>query len=249
MEIAGKAVLVTGGAGALGRAITSALVQKGARVAVIDRDDAALAALKASAQVATGVSCDLTDPAATESALQKIIAAIGPIDVLLNCAGLIHSEPLAAIGVSGVQLHDVDRWRKVLAANLDTTFFTTRAVVAGMIKNRTKGVVVTLSSIAAGGTPGQSAYAAAKAGVDALTKVWAEELGPLGIRFVGIAPGYIDTPTTRAAVAPQALKDITSRVPLRRLGAAGEIADAVVAAVANDYLHGVTIPVSGGFKV
>jgi len=107
-------------------------------------------------------------------------------------------------------------------------------------------VIVNFSSIAASGNPGQSAYAAAKAGIEAMTTVWARELGPLGIRAVAIAPGFVATPSTDAAMNPDALADLKRRTPLLRLARPAEITSAVLFAIENDFLTGTTIAVDGG---
>ena len=106
-----------------------------------------------------------------------------------------------------------------------------------------------MSSVSAQGTAGQGAYAASKAGLEALTRVWSKELGLLGIRCVAVAPGYIDTPSTHAAVAEGTLRSITDRVPLRRLGNLESILQAVRFAIENDYATGATIHVDGGLTV
>jgi 3-oxoacyl-[acyl-carrier protein] reductase len=118
-----------------------------------------------------------------------------------------------------------------------------------MMTTRTKGVIVNISSVSAGGNPGQSAYAAAKAGVNALTAVWAKELGPLGIRVVAIAPGFTETDSTRAAMSETALQETIKRVPMRRLGKPEEIADGVLFAIKNDFCNGKVLALDGGLVI
>jgi 3-oxoacyl-[acyl-carrier protein] reductase len=115
-----------------------------------------------------------------------------------------------------------------------------------MVRARTKGVVVSLTSVCAKGNAGQSAYSAAKAGVEALTRVWAKELGPLGLRFVAVAPGYIDTPSTRSAVPDEILDTLKRETPLRRLGHPEHVAQAIRFAIENDMLTATTLEVDGG---
>ena len=118
-----------------------------------------------------------------------------------------------------------------------------------MAANRIKGVIVNLSSVSAAGNPGQTAYSAAKAGVEAMTAVWARELGPLGIRVVAIAPGFVDTHSTHAALSEEALKEWKRRTPLGRLGTAQEIASTVLFVLENDFISGCTIRVDGGLVI
>jgi 3-oxoacyl-[acyl-carrier protein] reductase len=110
-------------------------------------------------------------------------------------------------------------------------------------------VIVNMSSISARGNAGQSAYAAAKAGVEALTRSWAKELGPLGLRFVAVAPGFIDTPSTRAALSVEILEELKQKTPLRRLGEVANVALAVIYALENDLLTGTVLDVDGGLTI
>ncbi len=134
--------------------------------------------------------------------------------------------------------HLLENWDRVIRSNLTATFLLSSHVAEAMATSRTKGVIINFSSVSAAGNPGQSAYAAAKAGIEALTSVWAKELGPLGVRVVTIAPGFVDTPSTRTALPDDSLKEWARRTPLRRLAKADEIAGAVMFAIENDYLTG-----------
>ena len=119
-------------------------------------------------------------------------------------------------------------------------------VVERMVRSRTRGLIVNISSVMAAGNPGQSAYSAAKAGVEALAVTWARELGGFGIRAVAIAPGFIDTPSTRQGLSPERLEDWVRKTPLRRLGTVEEVARAVVYAAENDFVTGTVLEVAGG---
>jgi 3-oxoacyl-[acyl-carrier protein] reductase len=140
-------------------------------------------------------------------------------------------------------------WNKVLAADLSSVFYMTVCVVEKMITTRTRGVVVNISSVSSSGNAGQSAYSAAKAGVNALTAVWAKELGPMGIRVVALAPGFTDTDSTKDAVSEAALRETVKKVPLRRLGKPAEIADGVVSVIRNDFFNGKVFELDGGLIV
>jgi 3-oxoacyl-[acyl-carrier protein] reductase len=245
MTLDGRTALVTGGTGFLGRAIALGLREQGCRVVVVDRDESALAALAPDTQAGAMV-CDLTQPDAAERTVSEAWQRFGPISILVNAVGMIHSAPLLNLTSATGRRHDIAAYRAVIDANLTAVFLATVNMVDHMVATRTRGVVVNLSSIAAHGNAGQGVYAAAKAGVNALTSAWAKELGPLGIRFVAVAPGFIDAPTTRAALADSVLKDWVRRTPLRRLGPVESVTSAVLFAITNDYLTGKVIDVDGG---
>jgi 3-oxoacyl-[acyl-carrier protein] reductase len=234
MDVSGKTVLVAGGAGSLGSEIAESLRARGANVVVID------------AREPSDVQLDATDDAAVGAAIAQIAKQHGKISVLVNCMGLIHSEPLVSLTNPTERRHRMSTWNATIASNLTATFVLGSHAAEHMATTRSKGVIVNFSSIAASGNPGQSAYAAAKAGVEAMTVVWARELGPLGIRAVAIAPGFVATPSTDAAMNEQALSDLKRRTPLMRLAKPAEISAAVEFAIANDFLTGTTISVDGG---
>jgi 3-oxoacyl-[acyl-carrier protein] reductase len=246
LRIEGAVVLVTGAARGLGLAIATHLRGRGATVIAADIDAAALAALPEGMEAAT---LDITDPAAVSACVQAAWARHGRIDVLVNNAGAIHSEPMIDIMRPDAMMHDLGRFRRCLAANLESVFIMTSGVVEHMARKRVRGLVVNISSISARGNAGQTAYAAAKAGVNAMTVTWAKEWGPFGIRCNAVAPGFIDTPSTRAALAPAHLKHVETSTPLRRLGRAEEVAQAVASLVENDFVNGIVLDVHGGLSI
>ncbi|MBX9595762.1 MAG: SDR family oxidoreductase [Roseomonas sp.] len=246
MRIEGAIVLVTGAARGLGLAIATHLQGRGATVIAADIDAAALAALPEGIGAAT---VDITDPEAVAACVQDLWARHGRIDVLVNNAGAIHSEPMIDIMRPDAMMHDLGRFRRCLAANLESVFIMTSAVVEQMARRRVRGLVVNISSISARGNAGQTAYAAAKAGVNAMTVTWAKEWGAFGIRCNAVAPGFIDTPSTRTALSPPHLKHVETSTPLRRLGRADEVAQAVGSLVENDFVNGIVLDVHGGLSI
>lgn len=246
MRIETAVALVTGGGRGLGRAIAEHLAALGAVVVVADRDEAALADLPSGI---TGVVLDVTQPDDARVRVAELATRHGRIDILVNNAGVIVSEPFVNPMRPDALMHDYARFRHALTVNLDSVFIMTSAVVEAMVTRRTRGAIVNISSISAGGNEGQTAYAAAKAGVEAMTITWAKELGRWGIRCNAVAPGFVDTPSTRAALSAATIKHLESATPLRRLGAPTEVAAAVVAAVENDFMTGAVLRVDGGLRL
>lgn len=244
MELRGKQIIVTGGVKGLGRAMVEELVSRECNVTVFDIDVAGFDELqKAGVRC---VACDVTNYEQVNAAVEEFN---GVPDVLINNAGILYSEPLIRITEDGLKLHAYDTWDRVLRTNLNSVFYMTAPVVAKMVTTRTKGVVVNIGSVSAAGNPGASAYSAAKAAVHALTQAWAKELGPMGIRVIAIAPGFMDTDSAHAATSETALRETIKRVPLRRLGKAEEVAAAVVAAIENDFFNGKVFELDGGLIV
>jgi 3-oxoacyl-[acyl-carrier protein] reductase len=246
LEVKGAVALVTGGAQGLGLAIARRLADEGATVVVADRNADALATLP---QNLEGVVMDVTDTEQVRPVVADIVARHGRLDILVNNAGVIFSEPFVNVMNPVGIMHDYGRFRASLTANLESVFIVTAAVVEHMVRCRTKGAIVNISSISACGNEGQTAYSAAKAGVNAMTVTWSKELGRWGIRSNAVAPGFIDTESTRQALKEAVLKHIQSTTPLRRLGQADEVAQAVIALVANDFINGTILNVNGGLSI
>lgn len=249
MELRGKKVIVTGGVRGLGRAMVDKLLTNEAIVTVIDLSAAGLVELRQEHESVNCVECDVSDLAQVKRAARLYHDEFGCADVLINNAGVLYSEPLIKITSEGVASHDPETWNKVLAANLTSVFYMTSCVVEKMISTRTKGVIVNISSVSASGNAGQSAYSAAKAGVNALTAVWAKELSPMGIRVAAVAPGFTETESTKEAVSETMLRETIKRVPLRRLGRPAEIADGVLSVITNDFFNGKILELDGGLIV
>lgn len=246
MKTEGAVALVTGGARGLGLEIARRLADEGATVIVGDRDAEAIDALPSGLE---GVVMDVTDPDQVKSAVEGVVERHNRLEILVNNAGVISSEPFVNIMNPDGMMHDYERFRSSLRVNLDSVFIVTSAVVEHMIKQRTKGSIVNISSISACGNEGQTAYSAAKAGVNAMTVTWSKELGRWGIRCNAVAPGFIGTDSTRAAINETGLKHIRDNTPLRRLGDAQDVALAVHSMIENDFLNGVVLDVNGGLRI
>ncbi|HET6891213.1 MAG TPA: SDR family NAD(P)-dependent oxidoreductase [Pyrinomonadaceae bacterium] len=249
MELRGKRAIVTGGVRGLGRATVDKLIASEAVVTVFDLNVAGLNELREQQSRVNCVECDVSDYEQVISATSRYHQEFGAAEILINNAGILYSEPLIKITPNGVARHDAAMWNKVLAADLSSVFYMTACIVEKMITTRTRGVVVNISSVSSGGNAGQSAYSAAKAGVNALTAVWAKELSPMGIRVIGVAPGFTDTDSTKEAVSEAALRETVKKVPLRRLGKPQEIAEGVLSVIKNDFFNGKVLELDGGLIV
>lgn len=244
MDLTDKLVIVTGGAKGIGLAIAEQLASRRAKVAIIDTDESALAEISSDSRYVCR-SCDLTNEGQINTLLPELFSTFGPVWGLVNNAGLMHSEPLFS-PMGAHKRHLIENWRRVIDINLTAPFVISSYVVENMVMNRTKGLIINISSVSARGNPGQTAYAAAKSGLEAMTKVWSRELGSVGVRSIAIAPGFVDTPSMHGAIRKHQLDEIKMKVPLKRVGRVDEIASAVIFAFENDYLNGVVIPVDGG---
>jgi 3-oxoacyl-[acyl-carrier protein] reductase len=246
MNLDNKVAIVTGGASGLGASITRALIDKNANVVVLDIDQDALENLEDNERLLK-IQFDITQKEKLSSVISLIIEKFSKIDILVNNAGILYSEPLINI-MATEKRHGIENWQKVIDLNLTTPFILTSYVAEQMILKRTKGVIINISSISAKGNAGQSAYSAAKAGLEALTKVWAKELGAFSIRSVAVAPGFMDTLSTHSAISDDILEGVKKNIPLKKLGTPDCIASTVIFAIENDYISGKVISVDGGLS-
>jgi NAD(P)-dependent dehydrogenase (short-subunit alcohol dehydrogenase family) len=244
-ELAGKSGIVTGAASGIGREIAAAFVAAGARVAVLDQDGAgARAAADELGPAALGLECDITDEGAVGAIFGEVAAAYDGLDFLVNNAGVRH--------VASIVEETLDAWRHTLEVNLTGTFICSRAAIAPML-SRGGGSIVNLASMAGElALTDRSAYTVSKAGIVALTKSLAVELGDQGIRANAIAPGVIETPLSAPYFEDEAMvATLRENSPLGRWGQVGEIAAPAVflCSDAASFVHGATLFVDGGWTV
>jgi acetoacetyl-CoA reductase len=234
-----RVAVVTGGTRGIGRAISEGLKAAGCKVAAnYGGNDAVAAAFTKE----TGISAyrfDVSNFAACQDGVKQIAAELGPIEILVNNAGITRDGTL--------QRMNFEQWNAVIQTNLSSCFNMCRCVIDGM-RERNFGRIVNIGSInGQAGQYGQVNYAAAKSGIHGFTKALAQEGASKGITVNAIAPGYIDTEMVRA-VPPNVLEKIVARIPVGRLGHAEEIARGVLFLVADDagFITGSTLSINGG---
>ena len=166
----------------------------------------------------------------------------------MNNAGLISNSLLVNYMIKD-SLPDLKIWDDTMNINLKAPYFISSLAAQDMIKNRREGVIINISSIASRGNSGQSVYSSSKAGLETLTKVWAQELGPFGIRCAAVAPGYIETNSTKKALKEDKLNEIKNKIPLKKLGKIENITKSIRFVIENDYFNGSVLNVDGGLSI
>jgi 3-oxoacyl-[acyl-carrier protein] reductase len=249
MKLPDQVILLTGGAGAIGRHLVEDLLPETSKLIVLDRDSEALGDLQSTFPQLACYPCDLANAAEVDDTVTTIYEEQPGITVVINNAGLIHSEPLVNLLSRADKKHGLETWKRTIDCNLNSVFYLTSCVVAKMVETRTKGVIINVSSISAHGNVGQSAYSAAKAAVNALTVTWAKELGMFGIRSAAIAPGFFDTSSTREALSEANLAKLKKQTPIGRLGDPHELTNAVRFIVENDFFTGRILELDGGLRI
>jgi 3-oxoacyl-[acyl-carrier protein] reductase len=250
MRFDDRVVLVTGAARGIGAATARRFAGEGARVAVLDLDQDAAAATAASlgSPKATGVGCDVTDGAAVDRAVERVVDDLGGLHVLVNNAGVTRDNLLFKMSESD--------WDTVINVHLRGAFLMTKAAQQVFVAQR-YGKIVNLSSVSALGNRGQANYSAAKMGIQGLTRTLAIELGPYGVNVNAVAPGFIVTDMTdetarRVGSTPEEFRrGIAEITPVRRVGQPDDIAAAITFLASDEasFITGQTVYVDGGRRL
>jgi 3-oxoacyl-[acyl-carrier protein] reductase len=242
--LVGRVAFITGAGSGIGRAISMRFAEEGAAVAAVDLNERAASetadAVRRLGGRAEALRADVANAADVEAAAHRAQAALGRLDILVNNAGVTRDATIR-------KMTDED-WDVVIAVHLRGTFLCTRAVVPRIREGGRGGAVVNMSSISGKmGNFGQANYAAAKAGIVALTKVTAREYARYGIRANAIQPGLIDTPMARA-LGDDLLKQRVADTPLGRIGRPDEVANVALflASDLSSYVTGAVVEVTGG---
>jgi len=244
-DLSGKTALVTGANTGLGQGMAIALAEAGADIVLVGRSapTETLAKIKAAGRTAYDVRADLMKTDAAKASLSEAVSAAGQIDILVNNAGIIRRN-------DAIDFTEGD-WDDVMDVNLKNLFFLSQAFVQHCISRKSGGKIVNVASMLSfqGGIRVAS-YTASKSGVMGLTRLMANEWAGHGINANAIAPGYFATNNTKALQADEARNAaIIGRIPAGHWGKPEELGGAVVflASKAADYVHGITLPVDGGW--
>ena len=244
--------IVTGGGGGIGKEISRELFSKGMNVCIGDIDfesaGKTVKELDPEGSRTLAVSLDVSKAREALRVVEKVFARFGRVDVLVNNAGIAPSKENRRINIAEI---DEEEWDQVMAVNLKGVFNCSKEVMDHMIQNR-YGKIVNMASIAGltggGGGAAGAHYAASKAGIIALTKALAWELGPFGINVNAIAPGLVAGTALSLPIPAEVLEKRREALPIRRLGKTGDISKLVAFLVSEDagYIHGETIVIDGG---
>jgi len=243
----GRVVLVTGGSSGIGFETAKAFLEEGAKVAITARHAARLnAAGRRLARHGTvlAIRGDVSKAADVRRVVSRTRQALGPIDVLVNNAGVYLYKPL-------VQLSERE-WDRVLDVNLKGTFLCTRAVLPGMLRRRRGAIVNVSSDSGLVGSEGTTAYCASKAGIVLMTKALALEVAARGVRVNAVCPGEVDTPMLRvglpSGLVRAKLRDLAAGIPMGRIATPEQVARVVLFLAGDEASHitGAAIPVDGG---
>ncbi len=237
----GHTALVTGSTSGIGRATADALAARGAHVIVSGRDrlrgERAVTALRGAGAAADFVAADVATPVGAQSLAERALRITGRVDVLVNNAGIYSFGPTTSRTETDVDaIYDV---------NVKAPFFLVQALVPHMVERGSGAVVNILTGAAHRGSPAAGLYGSSKAALLLLTKGWAAEFGPSGVRVNAVSPGMIRTEGTSGGAG---LEPVAATIPARRLGDPHEVAAAVAFLASDDaaYVHGAILPVDGG---
>lgn len=251
MQIQDKVVTITGGGKGIGRATAVRLANQGAKIAIIDLDQAAMeetiSLIEQAGSTARAYTCNVADEAAVENTFNTIVKDFGAIHGLVNNAGILRDGMLIKVKDGKVvKKMSAEQYSLVVDVHMKGAFLCTREAAAHMVEqNIQEGCIISMSSGAFHGNFGQTNYSAAKAGIVAMSRVWSKELAKFNIRSMAIAPGTIETDMLRS-MPNDALDNLAKMVPLGRIGDTDNIAQTIQFILENDYMSGDVIEVNGG---
>ncbi len=239
-RLEGRNAIVSGAAQGIGYAIARRLTEEGARVALLDVNEEKLRDAAKSLPGSAGFTCDVSSVAGITETVQKVAAAFGGLDIVVNNAGILNNTPILEVTEA--------QWDLIMDINLKSVFFMVQKAIP-YLKESACPRVINISSLAGrmGGFETGLGYSASKGGILALTMGFARQLAPLGINVNAVCPGTTETPITRE-FSPEAMEKLYARIPLRRLGKPEDVAAAVAYLASDDaaFVTGELLDVNGG---
>ena len=253
MKLESSVILITGAARGLGAAMARGVAARGARPILVDLEEASLDKTRQACEaLGAEVGCyaaDVSREADVERLFEQVVRDFGRLDALINNAGILRDGLLVKAREGEiVDKLSLEQWQAVIDVNLTGVFLCGREAAAHMIRLKSRGCIVNMSSVSRAGNFGQSNYSASKAGVAALTVVWAKELARHGIRVNAIAPGFVKTEMV-ASMRPEVLEKIAAGIPAGRLCEPEEIAHAAIYLLENDYMNGRVLEIDGAARL
>jgi 3-oxoacyl-[acyl-carrier protein] reductase len=253
MQLEGKLVVITGAGRGIGRAMAVGFAGKRADLALLDLNlsdlEDACAQCAALGVRAKRYVCNVAQEENLSTTLDAVVMDFGRLDVMINNAGITKDALLVKVKDGEVVgKMTLKQWRAVVDVNLTGVFLGAREAAARMIALRAPGVIISTSSISRAGNVGQSNYSATKAGVAAMTVVWAKELARYGIRAGAVAPGFTRTEILNA-MKPEMIERALQGVPLKRMAEPAEIAHAAIFIAENDFFSGRVVEVDGAQRI
>ena len=253
MKLENSVILITGAARGLGAAMARGAASRGARPVLVDLDEASLGDTRQTCEaLGAEVGCygaDVSKEKEVERLFERAVEDFGRLDALINNAGILRDGLLVkARDGEIVDKLSLEQWQSVIDVNLTGVFLCGREAAAHMIRLKSRGCIINLSSVSRAGNFGQTNYSASKAGVAAMTVVWAKELARHGIRVNAIAPGFVKTEMV-ASMRPEILEKLAAGIPAGRLCDPEEIAHAAIYLLENDYMNGRVLEIDGAVRL
>ena len=252
MELKDKVVVVTGAAQGLGRQFALGCAENGMKIALADMNPETLEKTRKECEdmgaEARGYELNVTEESAVESVYSQIVRDFGTLDATINNAGILRDSLLVKVKDGEIRKFSLSKWQAVIDTNLTGVFLCGREAAVQFLELKKPGVIINIASVARYGNFGQSNYSAAKAGVSAMTVLWAQELAQHGIRVAGIAPGF--TATEMVVSLREDIKEkFTKSIPLRRFADPSEMSEGALFILRNDYYTGRMLEIDGGVRI